>query len=357
MPPLTDLDAMRHALTLAERGWGLVHPNPLVGAVVVRDGVVVGEGWHEGFGAPHAEPVALAAAGHATEGATLYVTLEPCAHHGKTPPCVDAIAAAGISRVVVALRDPNPEAAGGMARLAAAGVAVEHGLLEDAAARQNARFLHQFTAPTRPLVAVKLAVSMDGMIADADGASRWVSGPEARAWVHWERAGWAAIAVGAATAARDDARLTVRGALTPRVPPQRVIFDQSGRLDLAHGIFQDAPDVPLTVVLGPRSADRAAALEAAGATVLVTDGLPAALAALLVRGIDAMLVEGGGRLAGALLRAGLVDRVYQVQSPVWLGAGRPAWGDLGAVAIAAAPRWHTVARRALGDDTLLVLEP
>lgn len=354
--PLTDLEAMRHALTLAERGWGRVHPNPLVGAVVVRGGEVVGEGWHDVFGGPHAEPVALAAAGPAAVGATLYVTLEPCAHHGKTPPCTDAIVAAGIARVVVGLPDPNPAAAGGLARLAARGITVETGVLGEAVACQNARFLHRFSGTTRPLVGIKLAVSMDGMIADATGASRWISGTEARTWVHWERAGWGAIGVGAATAIRDDARLTVRGVVAPRVPPHRVIFDRSGRLPTTHGIFADAADVPLVVVTSPEHASRRAALEAAGAVVLVADSLPEGLEQLYAMAIDAVLVEGGGRLAGALLRDHLVDRVYQVMSPTWLGEGCAAWAGLGPVALAAVARWRTVSRRALGNDTLLVLE-
>lgn len=352
----SDLEAMRHALTLAERGWGRVHPNPLVGAVVVRGGEIVGEGWHDVFGGPHAEPVALAEAGPAALGATLYVTLEPCAHHGKTPPCTDAIVAAGIARVVVAQRDPNPEAAGGLARLAARGVAVESGVLGEAAACQNARFLHRFSGATRPLVGVKLAVSMDGMIADASGASRWISGTEARTWVHWERAGWGAVAVGAATAIQDDARLTVRGVVVPRVPPHRVIFDRSGRLPTTHGIFAAAADVPLVVVTRPGNTDRREAFEAAGAVVLETDSLGEALEQLYALEVDSVLVEGGGHLAGALLREQLVDRVYQVMSPTWLGEGCAAWAGLGPVGLAAAARWRTVSRRALGHDTLLVLE-
>lgn len=353
---LSDHDAMRHALTLAERGWGRVHPNPLVGAVVVRGGEIVGEGWHDAFGAPHAEPVALAAAGQAAAGATLYVTLEPCIHHGKTPPCTDAIIAAGITRVVVALADPNPVAAGGLARLAQHGIAVESGLLREAAACQNARFLHQFSGSNRPLVGIKLAVSMDGMIADAACCSRWISGVEARGWVHWERAGWGAIGVGAATAIRDDARLTVRGSVVPRVAPHRVIFDRSGLLPTSHGIFADAADVPLVVVTSAGQASHREALMAAGAEVLVAESLGEALEQLARLSIDSLLIEGGGRLAGALLREQLVDRVYQVMSPVWLGEGVAAWAGLGSQPLGSAARWRTVSRRALGDDTLLVLE-
>lgn len=356
MAPITDAEAMARALELAERGWGRVHPNPLVGAVVVRDGVIVGEGWHAEFGGPHAEPVALAAAGEAARGATLVVTLEPCAHHGKTPPCVDAVIAAGIARVVIAMRDPNPVASGGIARLEAAGIAVTVGEQEAAAQRLNARFVHAARQPERPFVAVKLAVTMDGCIADHAGRSRWISGPEARAWVHHLRAGFDAIAIGAETATVDGARLTVRGEITPRVPPRRIVFDRGGHLEATAPIFADVPVVPLTILMERAPESRQAAWRLAGAEVLVVASLEAALGALGTAGIEAVLVEGGGRLAGALLGAGLVDRVYQVVSPRWLGDGRRAWAGLGALGIGDAPAWRTVDRQALGNDTLLVLE-
>lgn len=351
---LTEADAMRQAIALAARGWGRVHPNPMVGAVVVRDRKIIGEGWHAEFGGVHAERAALAAAGQETRGATLVTTLEPCSHHGKQPPCVDAVIASGIVRVVIAIRDPNPEAGGGMDRLRAAGVKVLLGVEEVAARRQNIRFLRRFWPEERPFVAVKLAVTMDGMIADHRGHSQWISGPEAREWVHHERAGYAAIAVGAETAAVDDARLTVRGAVVPRIPPARVIFDRSGKLRDDHGIFADAALVPVYVVHHPATPPALSARE--GVTLLPAASLPEALATLARRGIDALLVEGGGRLAGQLLRQQLVDRIYQLQSPVWLGRGRPAWSELGERDLADAIRWHTVERRPLGDDTLLVLE-
>lgn len=353
MAPITDETWLRRALHLAEFGWGQVHPNPLVGAVVVRDHRIVGEGWHARLGAPHAEPMALEAAGELARGATLYVTLEPCAHHGKTPPCTDAIIASGITRVVCAMRDPNPEAAGGIERLRAAGIAAEVGPLTEEAGRLNARFVHRFQRAGRPFVAVKLAVSMDGCVADAEGRSQWLSGSEAREWVHHERAGHAAIGIGAATAIADDARLTVRGAVTPRIPPTRVVFDRGGRLPATHGILAEAASVPVVVI---RGSDAPALPPLSGVTEVRAADLGAALAALVELGLDSLLVEGGGRLAGALLGAGLVDRVYQVQSPLWLGQGQPAWPGLGTPALAEAVRWRTVARRALGADTLLVLE-
>jgi diaminohydroxyphosphoribosylaminopyrimidine deaminase/5-amino-6-(5-phosphoribosylamino)uracil reductase len=353
MASITDETWLRRALHLAEFGWGQVHPNPLVGAVVVRDDRIVGEGWHARFGAAHAEPVALEAAGELARDATLYVTLEPCAHHGKTPPCTEAIIASGITRVVCAMRDPHPEAAGGLERLQAAGIVVEVGLCADEARRLNARFVHRLQHTGRPFVAVKLAVSMDGCVADAEGRSQWLSGSEAREWVHRERAGHAAIAIGAATAIADDARLTVRGAVTPRVPPTRVVFDRRGRLPTTHGIFADAETIPVVVIRGP---DAPGLPQRSGVTEMRAADLLTALTGLAQLGLDSLLVEGGGRLAGALLGAGLVDRVYQVQSPLWLGQGRPAWPGLGTPALAEAVRWRTVARRALGDDTLLVLE-
>lgn len=352
---LTEQDAMRRALVLAERGWGRVHPNPLVGAVVLREGRVIGEGWHAEFGAVHAERMALDAAGTDAHGATLVVTLEPCDHHGKQPPCVDAIIASGVVRVVVGMADPNPEAAGGLERLRAGGMKVVSGVLEDEVRRQNVRFIRRFESHRRPFVVVKLAVTMDGMIADRHGNSRWISGEEARAWVHRERAGYAAIAIGAATAIADDARLTVRGAVVPGTPPTRVIFDRTGRLGADHGILADAASVPVVVVRDPSAATPAPV--APGVTVIEAADLHEAMGRLHDLGLDAVLVEGGGRLAGALLREGLVDRIYQLQAPAWLGRGRPAWAELGERAIADAVRWRTVDRLPLGDDTLLVLEP
>jgi diaminohydroxyphosphoribosylaminopyrimidine deaminase/5-amino-6-(5-phosphoribosylamino)uracil reductase len=347
--------AMQRALALAERGWGRVHPNPLVGAVVLRDGAVAGEGWHAEYGETHAERMALAAAGPAARGAVLVCTLEPCTHHGQQPPCVDAIFAAGVVRVVAAMRDPNPEAAGGLERLRAGGLMVESGVLEGEARRLNARFLHALAGQPRPYVAVKLAVTLDGLIADRQGNSHWISGEAAREWVHRERAGYHAVGAGAATVVADNARLTVRGRITPRIPPVRVVFDRSARLRADHAIFADATKVPVHVV-HPRGAIPVVG-ELDGVTLVPADTLPEALAALKSMGIDSMLVEGGGRIAGAMLGEGLVDRVYQVQAPVWLGAGRPAWSGVRDRDLDTAIRWRIVDRRPLGEDTLLTVEP
>ncbi|MGH7594470.1 MAG: bifunctional diaminohydroxyphosphoribosylaminopyrimidine deaminase/5-amino-6-(5-phosphoribosylamino)uracil reductase RibD [Gemmatimonadales bacterium] len=351
------------ALGLADRGWGVTFPNPMVGAVVVRDGEIVGQGWHAGFGDAHAEVVALADAGDRARGTTLYVTLEPCRHFGKQPPCTSAIVAAGVARVVVASPDPDPIAGGGAAVLRAAGIVVEVGLQQARAAGRNFRFMHRFKSMDRPFVAIKLAVSMDGRIADAAGVSQWVSGDAARQWVQWLRAGFGAIGVGAATAIIDNARLTVRGALQPRLTPRRVIFDRRGTLPVDHVVFQEIGTAPVTVLIGNGVAsERRRELAAAGADLVVADTLVEGLRALGEQGVDSVLVEGGGRLAGALLREKLVDRVYQIQSPLWLGDGKPAWGGLGSPAIDAVPRWRLNNVRILAEpgesgDVLIELEP
>lgn len=351
------------ALRLADFGWGLTYPNPIVGAIVVRDGEVVGQGWHAAYGEAHAEVVALAEAGERASGATLYVTLEPCIHFGKQPPCVDAIVGAGVTRVVVASRDPDPIAGGGAERLRAAGIAVDIGVCEARAAGRNFRFMHRFKSLSRPFVAVKLAVSMDGKIADAAGNSRWVSSEASREWVHWLRAGFGAIGVGAATAIVDQARLTVRGTLQPRITPRRIIFDRRGRLPADHAAFQDIAGAPLTVVVSSKIAPgRRRGIAAAGADVVVADTLAEALGMLADHDLDSLLVEGGGRLAGALMREGLVDRVYQIQCPLWLGDGKSAWEDLGTPALDAVSRWKVtdlflVAERGKSGDMLIELEP
>lgn len=354
---MTDAEAMGRAVELAWGGWGRVHPNPLVGAVVLQDGRVAGEGCHREFGGPHAEVAALGASGPAARGATLVVTLEPCRHHGKQPPCVDAILAAGVRRVVFGERDPNPAAGGGAAALAAAGVSVSQ-LNEPAVADQNAAFFHRHAGAGRPWVALKLATSVDARVADYTGRSRWVSGPEAREWVHWLRAGFDAIAVGGRTARTDDPSLTVRGPVTPREPPSRVVFDRRGELGGAARLLETARQVPVVVVAEQVPGDRAVALAEAGVHLATAPDLAEGLQALADRGIGSLLVEGGGRLAGRLIQAGLVDRFYWVQSPVWLGEdGLPAFGGLRGELLEQARRWRVVERRPLGDDTLLVLSP
>ena len=349
---------MARALELAWRGWGRVQPNPLVGAVVLAGGEPVGEGWHAEFGARHAEVAALEAAGERARGATLICTLEPCAHQGKQPPCSEAILRAGIRRVIAAVADPNPVAAGGAVRLRAAGVEVELGLLSDQAEAQNAAFLQQSRDSARPFVALKLATTVDGRIADAHGHSRWISGDPAREFVQWLRAGFDAIGVGGVTARADDPSLTARGAVLPRAAPRRVVFAADGDVPPSLRVVRTARETPTTVVVSPAApAARLAPLEAAGVNVLRTEGLVEALGALRAADIGSLLVEGGGRLAGALLSAGLVDRYYWIQAPLWLGmAGVPAVAGLTTTPLDDARRWRVTERRPLGEDTLLVLD-
>jgi diaminohydroxyphosphoribosylaminopyrimidine deaminase / 5-amino-6-(5-phosphoribosylamino)uracil reductase len=355
---MNEQEAMARALDLAWRGWGRVQPNPLVGAVVLREGEVVGEGWHPEFGQRHAETVALAGAGERARGATMIVTLEPCSHQGKQPPCTEAIIHSGIRRVVAAIPDPNPVAAHGADRLQAAGIQVELGPMAEAAAAQNAIFLHTVRQAARPYVALKLATTLDGRIADSFGRSRWISGPEAREYVQWLRAGFDAIVVGGRTARLDDPSLTVRGPLQPRVPPRRVIFDRAAELGPQLTLVRTASEIPTVAVVSPTAdASRVRRLESAGVNVLRAQGMPEALTALHEIGIGAMLVEGGGQLAGGLLAAGLVDRYYWLQSPLWLGDnGVPALTGLPARELEQAERWRVVERRSLGEDTLLVID-
>ena len=348
---------MARALDLAWRGWGRVQPNPLVGAVILSGDEPIAEAWHAEYGELHAEALALASAGDRARGATLVVTLEPCTHQGKQPPCVDAILRAGVGRVVAGLSDPNPLAAGGAARLRSGGVEVAMGLMADAAAAQNAAFLHRFSNHTRPFVALKLATSLDGYIADSSGRSRWISGAQAREYVQWLRAGFDAIAVGGRTARIDDPSLTVRGNLQPRVAPQRVIFSASADLPNTATLVRTACEIPTLVVATQPPPMAVSRLEAQGVLVVASEDLESALLLLRQRGIDSLLVEGGGHLAGALLAAGLVDRYYWLQSPIWLGqGGARAIEGLPEVSLEQARPWRVVERRALGSDSLVVLD-
>ena len=352
--PDADHAFMRRALDLARRGWGQTAPNPMVGAVVVRDGEVVGEGFHARYGESHAEVVALAAAGERARGATLYVTLEPCTHHGKTPPCADAVIAAGVHRVVIATSDPNPEAAGGAARLRQAGISVEIGLESDAACELNAPFFHAF-ASKRPWIILKLATSLDGGIADASrtrgSAGNWLTGDESRREVHRMRAGVDAVAVGIGTVLADDPLLTVREAPAPRVPPRRVIFDSELRTPLGAGVVRGARVVPTTIIARRAAPDRHDAMAQAGVDVRVYETLEAALLGLAANGIRAMLVEGGARLAASLLEQGMVDRLVIFQAPLVLGAGAlNPFAYLSSSAAAALGHLRVIERVTLGSD-------
>jgi diaminohydroxyphosphoribosylaminopyrimidine deaminase / 5-amino-6-(5-phosphoribosylamino)uracil reductase len=344
---------MRRALRLAQRGWGQTAPNPLVGAVVVRDGVVVGEGWHERWGGAHAEVEALRAAGERARGATVYVTLEPCNHHGKTPPCTDALLAAGVRRVVVAAADPNPIAAGGAERLRAAGVEVAVGVEAGAAVEMNAPFFHAIRSD-RPWVTLKLALSIDGALADHTRRPGWLTGPRSRREVHRLRAGSDAVAVGIGTALADDPLLTVRDAPAPRVPPLRIVFDRAGRLPPTSRLVRSLAEGPVAVVSADPPPDGAQRLEEGGVTLVPAGSIDEALRALRARhGVRALLVEGGAGLASSLWDRGVVDRLIIFQAPVVLGAGAlPAFVGASGARAEQARRLPVVERRALGDDLM-----
>jgi diaminohydroxyphosphoribosylaminopyrimidine deaminase / 5-amino-6-(5-phosphoribosylamino)uracil reductase len=315
---------MRRALALAERGRGHVEPNPLVGAVIVRDGQVVGEGWHQRYGAAHAEINALAAAGEAARDGTLYVTLEPCCHHGKTPPCTEAVLRAGIRRVVAAMTDPFPQVAGqGAACLRAAGVTVEVGLLEAAARRLNAPYL-KLLATGRPYVHAKWAMTLDGKIATRTGDSKWISGDASRRRVHELRGRMDAIVAGIGTVLADDPLLTARPP-GPRTPV-RILLDSHGRLPLRSRLAATAQETPtLIVTAGALPDEQAEALRATGCGLLalaVEQGRPA-VAALLEelgrRRMTNVLVEGGANVLGSFLDAGALDEVHVFLAPKLLG--------------------------------------
>ena len=352
----SDVEHMRRALELAERGWGRVAPNPLVGAVVVNEGAVVGEGWHQEYGGPHAEVHALRNAGAGCRGATLYVTLEPCSHHGKTPPCTDAIIASGVARVIFAASDPNPRARGGAEVLRAAGVEVIAGMEEQQACDQNAAFFHRFGAPKLPWTALKLAVSLDAAVADLAGRSQWITGEQARAETHRLRAGFDAIAVGIGTALADDPRLTVRGGVVPSVPPVRIVFDRDLRLPPDSALGRSAREVPVWVVSRAAHPARRGPLEAAGVKIVEAYSISEALAALRDRGIASLLCEGGSGIAASLLEAGAVNRLYLFYAPILLGVGaQRAFGALAGTQLDQAHRWRSLGAKQFGDDTLLTL--
>ena len=343
---------MDAALTLAARGLGAVWPNPAVGCVLVRDGAAVGRGWTQPGGRPHAETGALGRAGAAAKGATAYVSLEPCAHRGCTPPCAEALIEAGVARCVFALRDPDPRVAGkGAARLRAAGVATLEGVRGEEAAELNRGFLLRVGAG-RPLVTWKVASTLDGRIAACGGDSKWITGETARARAHLLRARHDAVLVGARTAHVDRPRLTCRLPGMEDRSPLRVLV--AGRAPPPAGLF-GGDSGPVWIV----HRDDAAPPELAGAEAIpvAPDGdavsMPAALAALAARGVTRVLVEGGGRIAASLLRAGLVDRIEWFRAPALIGGdGVAAAAPFGIDAVARAPRFRRAACLRLGNDTL-----
>ncbi len=358
-----DLRSMRAALALARRGLGTVWPNPAVGCVIVDRGRVVGRGWTQPGGRPHGETEALGRAGEAARGATAYVSLEPCCHWGRTPPCTDALIAAGIRRVVVALEDPDPRVAGaGVRQLHAAGLEVETGLCEAEAAEINAGFFCRLRN-RRPLVTLKLATSLDGRIATGSGESQWITGPPARDRAHALRAAHDAIMVGTGTVLADVPQLTCRLPGLAHRSPVRVVVDRHLRIPPTTRLISDARAVPVWVMTLP-SADpeRRQAFLGAGATVIDIDPSPdgngslaAALAALGERGITRLLVEGGGHLAAAFARAGLIDRLVWVHAPMLIGGdGIPAIAEVGLEVLSKAPSFTRLSTETVGDDVLTV---
>ena len=371
---------MVRAVALAEGGRGRVSPNPMVGAVLVQDGRVVGEGFHRAAGQAHAEVEALAAAGAAAAGATCYVTLEPCAHHGRTPPCADALVAAGVARVVAAVPDPDRRVDGaGLARLRAAGVTVSVGVGAEAAADQNAAYLtHRRLG--RPRITLKAAASLDGKVAAPDGTSQWITGPAARADAHRLRAEADAVMVGAGTALADDPRLTVRLPGWAGRQPLRVLVDAAGRVGPGGHLFDaEAPTLVATTPAAPATAVEA--WKAAGAEVLICAVAPAPVGggsggalgapsvsrvdlgdlvrALGGRGVLELMVEGGPRLQASLLAAGLADRLVWYLAPLAIG-GQAAPGLLGgdgAATLAGARHLRLASADRLGDDLRVVAYP
>lgn len=352
-----DTRFMMLALSLGRRGLGTTAPNPAVGCVVVKEGRIVGRGWTQPGGRPHAEAVALTQAGDAAQGADVFVTLEPCAHHGQTPPCAEALIAAGVSRVVVAIEDSDPRVNGaGLAMLRAAGIAVETGLCADIAAQDNAGFFLR-TNEQRPFVTLKLANSFDGRIATGTGESQWITGPEARRAVHAMRARHDAVMVGGGTARQDDPSLTVRGLGITRQPARVVI---SRRLDVPlMGILaRTAGDIPVLMCHG-RDADPALqdTWRGLGATLLPCANIGSqldprdVLRQLAAHGITRVFSEGGSALAASMIEAGVVDRLVGFTAGLTIGAeGLPNIGALGLGKLAEAARFDLVSVRVVGGD-------
>lgn len=364
MAPSDDVHFMELALALGRRGLGRTWPNPSVGAVLVRQegggAVIVGRGWTQPGGRPHAETQALARAGDAASGATLYVTLEPCSHHGKTPPCADALIAAGVAEVVAALEDPNPQVAGaGIKRLAAAGVAVQVGMGAAAASQDHAGHIRRMREG-RPHVTLKLAVSADGKAGHAGRCPAPITGEPARARVHLMRASNDAVLTGIGTVLADDPLLTCRLPGMADRSPVRVVLDSDLRIGHETQLVKTASDIPLWVVTSERGAwDRAKALQARGVKVVTVAGqagrldLSATLKCLAELGITRLMVEAGPILAAGMLAADLVDEAALLRSPHAIGPdGIDALDELSLAALTRSPRLELVSTESLGEDTM-----
>lgn len=365
----SDQAFMARALELARKGLYSTHPNPRVGCVIVRDGQVVGEGWHARAGEPHAEVHALRQAGERARGATAYVTLEPCSHHGRTPPCADALVNAGVARVVAAMQDPNPQVAGrGLLRLMDAGIAVQSGVLESEARALNAGFIKRMETGL-PFVRVKLAMSLDGRTAMASGESQWITGPAARAAVQRLRARASLVLTGADTVLTDGARLTVRPdelglnaeltALAVTRPPLRVLVDGRLRVPLSAPFYQAGKALVATCAVAS-ARDR---FQEEGHELLAVPSsnghvdLRRLLLELGSRGANEVLVEAGPRLAGAFARAGLVDEFQIFMAGRLLGSSARPLLDWPLARMAEAPQLKITDVRAVGDDWRIIAVP
>lgn len=352
---------MRIALALARRGVGNAWPNPAVGCVLAADGLIVGRGWTQPGGRPHAETEALRRAGSRSKGATAYVTLEPCAHHGQTPPCADALIDAGVARVVVAIRDPDPRVdGGGIERLRAAGVDTTVGMCEAEAAALNAGFLTR-VGTNRPQVTLKLATTLDGRIATRTGDSKWITGDAARAEAHALRARHDAILVGAGTALADDPALTCRLPGLAERSPVRVFVDGAKALPATHHLIADAGRFPtIAITTADRAAKRRKAYGGHGVEIIEVTAdqagaahLAEALSRLAERGITRLLVEGGAAIAAGFLRDGLVDRLIWFRAPKVIGGdGLPAALGLDADTLDKAAGFTLISVRRVGDDLM-----
>jgi diaminohydroxyphosphoribosylaminopyrimidine deaminase/5-amino-6-(5-phosphoribosylamino)uracil reductase len=360
--PALDIQYMQRALAVAERGVGFVSPNPLVGCVIVKDHDIVGEGYHERYGGPHAEINALRATRSDIRGATLYVTLEPCCHTGKTPPCVEALLQTGLSRVVVALRDPNPKVdGGGLARLRAAGIDVTVGVCEDEARRLNETFLH-YIQTQRPFVTLKCAITLDGKIATRTGASRWITGGAARERVHRMRHAADALMVGVGTALQDDPQLTTRLPGGGGVNPLRIVVDSMLRLPLSSQLASVTQDCRTLVATSERApVDKQRQLEDQGVEILRLPSYPdervdiqALLMALGAREIADLLVEGGAALSATLFQRRLADKAVVFVAPKIIGGdGINVVAAFGVETMADALQLYGMTSQSVGEDVML----
>lgn len=322
---------MKMALELAEKGWGHTSPNPLVGCVIVRDGEIVGRGYHEKYGQAHAEVNAIRDAGEKAMGATLYVNLEPCCHYGKTPPCSDLIIRSGLKRVVVGMRDPNPKVlGGGIKQLLDAGIEVEAGVLEEEAKRLNEIFIKHISQG-EPFVILKTAVTMDGRTCTVTGDSKWITSEESRRLVHKIRAGVSCLVTGVETVIKDDPMLNVRLEGEWR-DPLRVVLDSKARIPLSSKLLTHSPESTLVCVAENASRESIENIRQTGVQLLVLPGsdegidIKALIAELAKRGLDSVLVEAGARVNTSFLRAGLVDKIMMFMAPkILTGAGSPSW--------------------------------